>query len=660
MLRTSLLCVAMSLPGVAFGSTITVTRVDDPAPDGCTVMDCSLREAVLLANALSGADTIVLPAGNYQLTRSGSDDTGQLGDLDSSGPLEIDGAGPAQSIIVSTVTTRILQTSADLILRHLAVQSGTATGSGVDGRGGGVYVGGRLTLQDVEFSGNHADEKGGAVYQRFDIPADGDATDILRIDASTFDGNAAGGDGGAVYQMGSVRSSSHPDAIFVSGSTFSNNTASGGGGALYSVPNSNEMQPVGAHLLSSAFTDNSAQKQGGAVLLTGNNPQVTYTIVDALVEDCTFSGNHGSVRAGALGFGSNVVGEYGVVHGTVVLSTFENNQVLSIASGDARGGAMSSPELVRQSTIKNNHAYTSLGVAAGGAIDADDVAVVDSLLQGNTANTRGGAIASGTLRLRRTLLAGNSTNNASNAGKGGGVYLEPTQFSAAAQLLDSTLSSNASNSGGALYVLADANWQPDIEIIGTSMVTNSATLSGGAIRTDHRLDVVNSTFDGNTAPTAGGILLFLTAAGIRNSTLVGDSGGTGNVLYQNDTASATAAVVNTIIRGTCQFAGSATALAASYDIESPGNTCGLVGGGNAAAVSEANLALGALQDNGGPTPTRLPGTLSYARNTGTSTFGYCPAFDQRGYVRSPAAPCDIGATELDAVDDVVFRDNFQI
>jgi CSLREA domain-containing protein len=43
----------------AFGATFTVTRTDDPAPNGCAVGDCSLREAIIDANITVAHDTIV-------------------------------------------------------------------------------------------------------------------------------------------------------------------------------------------------------------------------------------------------------------------------------------------------------------------------------------------------------------------------------------------------------------------------------------------------------------------------------------------------------------------------------------------------------------------------------------------------------------------------
>src|SRR5215213_6157793 len=58
------------------------TKLTDSA-DGACDSDCSLREAVLAANAADGPDFIVLGAGIYSLSLAGAgEDLGATGDLD--------------------------------------------------------------------------------------------------------------------------------------------------------------------------------------------------------------------------------------------------------------------------------------------------------------------------------------------------------------------------------------------------------------------------------------------------------------------------------------------------------------------------------------------------------------------------------------------------
>ena len=71
--------------------------------------------------------------------------------------------------------------------------------------------------------------------------------------------------------------------------------------------------------------------------------------------------------------------------------------------------------------------------------------------------------------------------------------------------------------------------------------------------------------------------------------------------------------------------------------------CGTVAASNdLVGVNNPNLA--PLSAFGGPTPTHLPNPGSPAIDHG----GVCPATDQRGLFRAPAAPCDAGAVEVGA------------
>src|SRR5947207_8442939 len=106
-LVSQLLLVLSLLLGTAWvaaaQTTFTVTKTAD-TNDGVCDSDCSLREAIRAANAAAGADTISIPAGTYTLSLSGSDDTANLGDLDVTGPLTINGAGQANTIIQAGTT----------------------------------------------------------------------------------------------------------------------------------------------------------------------------------------------------------------------------------------------------------------------------------------------------------------------------------------------------------------------------------------------------------------------------------------------------------------------------------------------------------------------------------------------------------------------------
>lgn len=82
-----------------------------------------------------------------------------------------------------------------------------------------------------------------------------------------------------------------------------------------------------------------------------------------------------------------------------------------------------------------------------------------------------------------------------------------------------------------------------------------------------------------------------------------------------------------------------------------GNDCGLT---NASSKSNAALDLGALADNGGPTPTMLPGAQSDAIGRGIpSACNDAPVNgkDQRGFIRSPII-CTSGAVDPNATASI--------
>ena len=77
-------------------------------PDGY----CSLRAAVMEANAFPGADTITVPAGNYLFTIAGAGEDGAAtGDLDLTDDVTIAGAGT--TIVDGSGLDRVLHAGSD-------------------------------------------------------------------------------------------------------------------------------------------------------------------------------------------------------------------------------------------------------------------------------------------------------------------------------------------------------------------------------------------------------------------------------------------------------------------------------------------------------------------------------------------------------------------
>ena len=203
----------------AHSAVFNVNKVEDSA-DGRCDEDCSLREAVVAANANAGTDIINLPAGHFRLAIPGGNEDGSLtGDLDLSDDTTLLGAGPELSIIDGGSIDRVVDVfdgtdlGPEVTIQALTITGGTRgtgrtsrCGGGIWSRGdlrlvnvavikndatsgGGLCNRGRARLDDVTMDSNRADLWGGAIDNVFGV---------LRIFNSTLSNNSAGREGGAV------------------------------------------------------------------------------------------------------------------------------------------------------------------------------------------------------------------------------------------------------------------------------------------------------------------------------------------------------------------------------------------------------------------------------------------------------------------------------
>jgi hypothetical protein len=165
-LRFALALALGSWSFAAGAATVTVTRADDPVPDGCLAADCSLREAIDATAATPEADTILLGAGQYQVTR---------GELTIDRAITITGAGSASTRLTS---------AGDYTMLHV-VAFGVATIEGmeigaVDGAGVSVADNGTATLRDI-----HVPANAGAVGT--DSPPGDTGSGSIRVEDSTIE-----------------------------------------------------------------------------------------------------------------------------------------------------------------------------------------------------------------------------------------------------------------------------------------------------------------------------------------------------------------------------------------------------------------------------------------------------------------------------------------
>jgi CSLREA domain-containing protein len=216
---------ALARGRVAADTTITVTTfADELNSDG----DCSLREAVRAANlnqavdacpagSSTSADTILIPAGTYTLTRAGADDTAYNGDLDITGALTLSGAGAASTLISggSGFDNRLFEViTATVQLSGVTLRDGNNVGTG-DG-GGLNNRGGWVTLINSAVVSNTAAAAGGGL-------ANTGALTLTNTSVLSNTANGASG-GGGLYNNGGT--------VSFTNVTLSGNRAKDNGGGL--------------------------------------------------------------------------------------------------------------------------------------------------------------------------------------------------------------------------------------------------------------------------------------------------------------------------------------------------------------------------------------------------------------------------------------------
>lgn len=237
-----------------------------------------------------------------------------------------------------------------------------------------------------------------------------------------------------------------------------------------------------------------------------------------------------------------------------------------------------------------------------------------------------------------------------NQGNGGGdsspVLVGVTFSGNSAQNLGGALLNSSTGAGGMSRPSFTNVTFTDNSTLGSGGAIYNATAQGG----DTSPVLLNVTFHGNHASDGGAIYNSADTGVVhptyRNVILWGDSASSGNgpEIHHREVGggSSESAIVYSIVEG---------GDAGSYRLDGSADTAFSSGVGNL----DADPLLGGLGDNGGATPTMLPGAGSAAIDA--SPDPDCPATDQRGVTRPQGPQCDIGAVEVGV--DVIFADGFE-
>jgi CSLREA domain-containing protein len=641
-LLVALAPLATPVPIHAASFTVNTTADGTDASPGNGVCEtapgngvCTLRAAIEEANAnvFASHDTIHLPGGTYILSVGSNVPPDGTIDLDIRESLTIIGDGAGTTIIdggSGPTYDRVFEIAPfgghvpEVAISGVTIQNG-ATGQG----GGAIYNdGATLSISDCTITDNSATYGGGSSYN---------------------------GNGGAIYNNGG--------SVTIQGSMLSDNQSRGvvvtavAGGAIYNTGGGT------LQLVDSTLSDNQvstifgtdAAAQGGAVY-NHNGSTVTAQNSDFL-------------RNSATGIG-NIVGDGGGIFnqgGTVILT---DGSIVGGNSADFKGGGIYNEDgtLTFEDGYLGclaNTAYLGGGLFNdGGTVELTRITLCDGRAEPATGSGMGGGIynmGDGAVTITQSRLQNNVAIG--SIGYGGGIF--NTGTSSQIHLIDSSISASratgSSGYGGAILNTSGGSVQIEGSLISYNWVeeTGGSAIAGGICNIGSTMSITNSTISGNTAQDSGGgvynssATLTMQYVTLSHNTADSDAdgGGEGGGIYNTG---GTVNLQNTIIAANSdaspgtQYADCAGGLnSQDYNLIEDTTGC-TIGGTTAHNITGQSPNLGAVSDNGGPTPTRALLTGSPAIDAGLCVASI--SVDQRGRFRPGIGDshCDMGAYEANA------------
>ena len=338
-----------------------------------------------------------------------------------------------------------------------------------------------FNLADSNFTRNRG-HQGGAVYNR--------GFNFSVID-SNFTNNVAIHYAGAIYNY-------YGHNFTVKGSNFINNSVPDSGGAIHSSFSDN------ITIINSNFFNNSATL-GGAFDNNGNNVEIT---------NSSFINNSGFSAGGAISnYGSNF---------TVIGVNFTNNSAGS-------GGAI---------YTGGNYIFAIPNFIITGS----NFTIKDSNFVNNTAGYDGGAIYNGGYNYYNNssnLIASSGPNlfitssnfiNNNATMLGGAIFNKGDNFT----INNSIFNNNTGGIGGAIYNTVNINTTVSGSTFNNNIATNVSDYGGGAIfNNGESFDVINSSFNYNTAERGGAIWNSGSYFRIFNSNFTNNSATYGGAFYNS-------------------------------------------------------------------------------------------------------------------------------
>ncbi|MEZ4870007.1 MAG: DUF4347 domain-containing protein [Caldilineaceae bacterium] len=356
---------------------------------------------------------------------------------------------------------------------NLTISGTQVISNQVSGTGGGLSVTGQLTATNTTIAGNWANTDGGGIY----------GSNTMTITNSQILSNTAGGSGGGVYSVSS-------DAKEFSSSLIQNNRATTGSGG--------GMNGSGTwSLLATQVISNAAGDDGGGIRISTGE-------LNAM--DSLFQLNDTAISGGGASLGEVI---FYLDHTDFISNT-------AVADGGAISGFLGE--------INGGRFQGNQSDDYGGALSAVEVIISAAQFVNNRAQTDGGGVSVADGVITSTEFTGN------NAAAGGGLYIEGTLT-----VTDTQFTANSATNGGALYNYGIAT------VAQVTFTQNYAANAGGALYNGGALDLARTFFATNQGQAGGGLALFEDAEG-------GNEGGSNpstvvNTIFVNNATSGVGAAV---------------------------------------------------------------------------------------------------------------------
>lgn len=449
-------------------AVITVTTTTDELINNGL---CSLREAISSANrdiaisgctAGSGLDTIVLPAGLYQVKITGTSELNNLdGALDISTSLTISGSGAALTIIEGgpTFNEGLVHIFGAVNVKILGVTLRNGHGPGVwNGAGSSLLISSSVIMNNISsFSG---------------ILSQGALTLTNSSVYSNSTGGISGGGGftlinSSVLSNTSTAGTAGIDAgsgyLKVINSTIGNNVAGSGSGGVYA---NGPLMIVGSQVSGNRSTGSPGGIDGFSYNVMVSNSQImnnrgTVGGVYNLFGNMTIANSMISNNVAITNYGGGV---YALFGNTVI----QNSTIFSNAAPNGGGLANGFGVMV----VTGSQVLSNTATRGGGIGNAGVMTVSNSTVAGNVASDLGGGLAndSGLVLGVGTLVIQNSNVHDNHAAQGGGVA-----NGGALTMTNGTLTNNhATTRGGGVGIGNGTTY-----LSGTQLLDNVAPLGAG-------------------------------------------------------------------------------------------------------------------------------------------------------------------------------------